>query len=98
MEYGPVELGGRKYLLPSRSVTISVAPVPVMVQEGHCVDRSCVHGLFAHPKDTVVRDTVYTSYHAFRGDTRILPGDGSDAGVGSTSSPQPQVGAARRKP
>jgi len=98
VEYGPVELGGREYLLPSRSVTISVAPVPVMVQEGHCVDRSCVHGLFAHPKDTVVRDTVYTSYHAFRGDTRILPGDGSDAGVGSTSSPQPKVRAPRRKP
>jgi hypothetical protein len=98
VEYGPVELGGREYLLPTKSVTISVAPVPVMVQEGHCVETSCVHGLFVHPKDTVVRDTVYTSYHAFRGDTRILPADASDTGADSTSSAHPHDAAPQRKP
>lgn len=98
VEYGPIELGGREYFLPTKSVTISVAPVPVMVQEGHCVEASCVHGLFVHPKDTVVRDTAYSSYHAFRGDTRIVPADVSDSSGESHSPSQPQIGTRRRKP
>jgi hypothetical protein len=85
-EYGPVELGGREYMLPTKSVSISVAPVPVQVQEGSCVDRACLHGLFVHPKDTVVSDTIYNSYHVFRGETRILPGDVSDPAA--TSQPK----------
>jgi hypothetical protein len=98
VEYGPIELGGREYLLPTKSVSISVAPVPVMVQDGHCTDGACVHGLFVHPKDTVIRDTVYTSYHAFRGDTRILPTDASDTDDNSPSSTQPQPGTPRKQP
>ena len=98
VEYGPVELGGREYLLPTKSVSISVAPVPVMVQDAHCTDGACTHGLFVHPKDTVVRDTVYTSYHAFRGDTRILSTDASDTDDNSPSSTQPQPGTPRKQP
>ena len=33
VEYGPVELGGNLYLLPTKSVTISGAPVPVRVMK-----------------------------------------------------------------
>ena len=99
VEYGWVELGRREYLLPAKSVAISVAPVPVMVQEGHCVDsQTCVHGHFAHPKDTVVRDTVYHSYHVFRGETRILPTGISDATGESPSPAQPQNGTPRKQP
>ncbi|WP_348264480.1 hypothetical protein P8935_08085 [Telmatobacter sp. DSM 110680] len=98
VEYGPVELGGREYLLPAKSVSISVAPVPVMIQDGHCTDGACTHGLFVHPKDTVVRDTIYTSYHAFRGDTRILPTDAFDKDADSPSSAESQPGIPRKQP
>jgi hypothetical protein len=99
VEYGSVELGGREYLLPTKSVTISVAPVPVMIQEGHCVDyQTCVHGLFVHPKDTVVRDTVYHAYHVFRGETRVVPTDLSDSSAEPPSPSQPQNGTPRKQP
>ena len=98
-EYSPVELGGREYLLPARSVSISVAPVPVMIQIVHCVDyQVCMHGLFVHPKDTVVRDAAYTAYHALRGDTLILPADVSDKDHDSPSSTQPKNAAPRKQP
>jgi hypothetical protein len=98
VEYGPVELGGREYLVPTKSVSISVAPVPMMVQGGHCVDHACVHGLFVHPKDTVVRDTVYHSYHVFRGETRIMSTDVSDSSGKSPTLSQPQNGISRKQP
>ena len=98
VEYGPVQLGGREYLLPMKSATISVAPIPMMVQSDHCVDAACVHGLSVHPKDTVISDTVYHSYHVFRGEPRILPTDVSDATGESPSSSQPQNGTLRKQP
>jgi hypothetical protein len=98
VEYGPVELGGREYLLPTKSATISVAPIPMMVQSGHCIDATCVHGLSVHPKDTVVRDTVYHSYHVFRGETRIVPTDVSDSSGKSPSPSQSQNGTPRKQP
>jgi hypothetical protein len=91
VEYAPVELGGRRYFLPARSVTISQAPVPVKEQEIRCPDLNyCFPAAYFHPKDTVVSDTVYHSYHVFRAETRILPTDASDPAVDSPSSFQPQ--------
>jgi hypothetical protein len=96
-EYGPVELGGKEYIFPTRSVTISGAPVPVMVQEQNCADFHCTPSEYVHPKDTVVSDTVYNSYHVFRAETRILPTDASAPAGDSPSSSQPQNRAPRKQ-
>jgi hypothetical protein len=96
VEYAPVELGGKKYVLPARSVTISQAPVPVVEQAERCPDfHYCLSPTYFHPKDTVVSDTVYHSYHLFRAETRILPTEASDPAGDSPSSSQPQNGTPR---
>lgn len=96
VEYGPVELGGKEYLLPTRSVTISQAPVHIMIQEGSCGrDSGCAPRLYVHPKDTVVSDTMYGTYHVFRAEMRILPTGASDPVRDSPSSAHPQIGTPR---
>jgi hypothetical protein len=93
VEYGPVELGGKQYLLPTKSVSIYEAPVPVRVNEANCADFHCTPANFVHPNDTVVSDTDYHSWHVFRGETRILPTDASDP----PASPQSQKGTTRKQ-
>jgi len=94
VEYGPVELGGKQYLLPARSVTVSQAMVPVMVQEGSCVDFHCAPHSYVHPKDTMVSNTIYGVYHVFRTEARIQPSDVS----GDAPSPsRPQNGPAQER-
>ena len=95
VEYAPVELGGKKYVLPARSVTISQAPVPVVEQELSSGQGPRLSPTYFHPKDTVVSDTVYHSYHLFRAETRILPTEASDPAGDSPSSSQPQNGTPR---
>ncbi len=96
VEYGPVELGGTEHLLPARSVTIFQASIPIVMQEGNCVDLHCTPRAYVHPKDTVVSDTVYGSYRVFSSDSRILPADASGSRGGSPSSSQPQNATGRK--
>jgi len=97
VEYAPVELGEKRYFLPARSVTISQAPVPVVEQPIRCPEfHNCLSPTYFHPKDTVVSDTVYHSYHLFRAETRILPTDASGSAGNSPSSSQPQDGTPRK--
>jgi hypothetical protein len=58
VEYGTVEIGGRNYICPVKSVAVWVAPV-------------------ADPKVglTLLTDAVFTGYHLFRSDFRLLTGD-----------------------
>ncbi len=93
VEYGPVELGGKEYFLPARSVTISQASIPIMIQEGNCVDFHCTPRTYVHPKDTVVSDTVYGSYRVFHSDSR----NASNGSEDSLSSSQPQNGTPRKQ-
>jgi len=94
VEYGPVELGGNQYLLPTKSVTVSSAPVPVRVNEANCADFHCTPANFVHPKDTVVSDTIYHSYHVFHSETQILPTDAS----GPPAPSQPQNATRKQQP
>ena len=94
VEYGPVELGGNQYLLPTKSVTVSSAPVPVRVNEANCADFHCTPVNFVHPKDTVVSDTIYHSYHVFHSETQILPTDAS----GPPAPSQPQNATRKQQP
>ena len=91
VEYGTIELGGREYLLPARSVTISQASIPIMIQEGNCVDLHCTPRTYVHPKDTVVSDTIYEAYRVFRSDSRA-----SNGPEGSPSSSQPNNATPRK--
>ena len=68
IEYGPVEIGGREYICPLRSVEIlrvrTVSPLTVFER---------TFEIYA-PYETRLNDIAYTDYHKFGAEARMLPG------------------------
>ena len=68
IEYGPVEIGGREYICPLRSVEIlrvrTVSALTVFEQ---------TFEIYA-PYETRLNDIAYTDYHKFGAEARMLPG------------------------
>jgi hypothetical protein len=67
VEYGPVEIGGKIYTCPVRSVSISMS------------DMRFMGGKFLLESDPVpgpvlLNDVTFDNYHQFRSESRILPG------------------------
>jgi hypothetical protein len=68
VEYGPVEIGGKRYVCPHRSVVIMrVRTVSTLTIWGQTFD------IYA-PYETLLNDIVYTDYHKFGSEARMLPG------------------------
>lgn len=87
VEYEPVEIGGKVYICPRKSVSITTAVSPIF-------HLACAGGVGVMtsdcsrteaPKDTAINDTMYDSYHVFRSEMRILPA--GDAEQGDKTSP-----------
>ena len=71
VDYGPIELGGKDYVCPRRSIAISTVS-----SQFYQPKKSLVGGSFdTFPGDTVtaINDVRFDSYHLFRADIRILP-------------------------
>jgi hypothetical protein len=82
VEYGPVEIGGKTYICPRKSVTITTAISPI-AKGGSCFGNTgdsggsdCIPPHVIKPKDTWIDDTSFDSYHVFRSESRILPASG----------------------
>jgi VWFA-related protein len=70
VEYGTVELGGKPYICPVRSVSISVAPTLRRVQDiGGRVYPAM------GPPQMLLNDVGFGQYHLFLGETRVLSAD-----------------------
>jgi hypothetical protein len=83
IEYGPVEIGGKEYICPHRSVVIMrVRTVNTLTVWGETFD------VYA-PYETRLNDIVYTDYHKFGAQARMLPGFDvvPDAGQSPTKPP-----------
>jgi VWFA-related protein len=79
VEYAPVAIGGREYVCPQRSVAIMrVRTVSALTVWGQTFD---IYG----PYETRLNDSVYTGYHKFGSETRVLPG--FDVVPDATASP-----------
>jgi hypothetical protein len=65
VEYGPVEIGGKTYTCPLRSVSYSVATLYVPV--------SMVVATSWKREFTRLNDVVFNDYHVFRSEMRIVP-------------------------
>ena len=79
IEYGPVEMGGKEYICPHRSVVIMrVRTVSALTLWGQTFD------VYA-PYETRLNDIVYTDYHKFGAEARMLPG--FDVVPDATASP-----------
>jgi hypothetical protein len=96
VEYAPVEIGGRTYICPNKSVSITTATIRNIFRGcsnagvgGPCYTGSSTVG--ARPKETAINDTRYDSYHVFQAETRILPAANADQeNTNPADSPIPQ--------
>jgi VWFA-related protein len=80
VEYGPVELGGKTYICPQRSVEISRGR-----SERELYEWGMVFSLYSY-FETMINDVTFGGYHKFGSEFRILPGfDETD----ETKSPAP---------
>lgn len=67
VEYGPVKLGGAQYVCPTRSISISLAQTRRKKEDA--TGRSwTVMG----PEQLLLNDAVFSDYHLFRSDSRVL--------------------------
>jgi hypothetical protein len=68
IEYGPVEIGGTKYICPVRS--ISVMRNRSVINASEWDESFMTYGPYA----TMLNDTEFSNYHLFGSTARILPG------------------------
>jgi hypothetical protein len=68
VEYGPVVIGEKTYICPTRSVSLSRQRTVELVREWS--ESFGVYGRF----ETILNDVAFGKYHLFRADSRILPG------------------------
>jgi VWFA-related protein len=69
VEYGPVELGGKTYMCPVRSVSISVARTLRNLQ-----DPSGHSWVAMGPRQMMLNHVEFEKYHLFRAESRVLSG------------------------
>ena len=98
VDYGPVEIGGRTYICPLESTSISTAEALIFHQYMFYVDKKGKPDndptnklkkteTVDLPTVTAINDVVFGSYHQFRGDVRILPADGGETGADVPATP-----------
>jgi VWFA-related protein len=68
VEYGPVTIGGKEYICPTRSISISRSRTVHLLHEWN--ERFGVYG----PFETMLNDDTFGDYHVFRSTSRILTG------------------------
>jgi hypothetical protein len=89
VEYGPVEIGGRTYICPLKSV--SITKVKALASDrsasgaggnnkpGSSTDNELKQTeTVSEPAVTAINDVIFENYHLFRGEVRILSGDSAE--------------------
>ncbi len=69
VEYGPVEIGGKTYTCPVRSVSVSRGRSAIAPEGGSPAQPAL------GPAVTLLNDVIFGDYHLFRSEVRILSGD-----------------------
>ena len=82
VEYGAVEIGGRSYICPVRSVAVLVDnTVPTSIPQSFPTERTppTMNGAVLPPHTrTQVDDVAFTQYHLFRAESRMIVEGASD--------------------
>ena len=96
VDYGPVELGGKTYYCPARSVSVTVAPMqgtrqgggPVNLNQSPMYMRGTPTVVNNNggsggdvPHQTMLNEVVFDQYHLFRADVQILTAGNSQPGT-----------------
>jgi hypothetical protein len=77
IEYGPVEIAGKSYICPVRSLSISRGrSVAVLSETLNGQEKTQWHETFRTygPYATVLNDMTFDAFHMFRTDSHMLPG------------------------
>lgn len=70
VEYGPVEIGGRIYTCPVRSISKIIGQIyQTNLRYGYALANQ------EQPLRTLLNDAAYKDYHVFRAEARVLNGD-----------------------
>lgn len=102
VEYSSVEIGGKSYICPVKSISITTAAAMVfhgvMLYDGRRVEKPV-----EEPNVTAINDVAFEKYHQFRTEMRILPADGADPNadpnaVPNATPPAPPPTPQARKP
>jgi len=100
VEYGAVEIGGKTYICPVRSISITSAEA--LVFHGYTIyadkkGQPDPGGKLKHtertnqqPHVTAINNVTFDHYHQFRGEVRMLAGDGADSDAGAAAGPASQ--------
>lgn len=81
VEYGPVQIGGRSYICPLRSVSLIVGQTfQANVRYGYALANQM------QPLRTLLNESVFDKYHIFRVEMRLLT---ADAALGADAAPAP---------
>jgi VWFA-related protein len=86
VEYGPVEIGGKTYICPVRSVSISQEPAQASNISENNNFRGTLIQYAPGSLQTLLNDVAFGQYHLFRADVRVLTGN-----PGETDAPPPAV-------
>jgi len=86
VQYEPVELGGKMYFCPVRSISVSRAPGEIeRIAPAHqqilSMAQATALGAEGAPLQTMLNETTFDNYHLFRSETQIL--NASSAADGS---------------
>jgi len=85
VEYGPVEIGGKTYFCPVKSISKAQAQI---VQVDPLYKFPLANQL--QPLKNSLSDISFDKYHVFRGEARVVDGEVA----GQTPAPLPQLGSA----
>lgn len=75
VEYGPVEIGGKTYICPVKSISTALAQTVQMDPKYHFPLANQLQ-----PLQASITDTAFAQYHVFRAETRILTADAEEKG------------------
>jgi hypothetical protein len=78
VEYSPVDIGGRRYICPTMSVSLITAKFVVAKAITYVGQEAFYDDIVGTPKVTSINDVVFGNYHQFRTEMRIMPEDSSD--------------------
>lgn len=93
VDYGPIEIGGKTYICPVRSISTTTAE---KVQIDPVYHYAIANAL--QPLVTSLNDVSFTNYHMFRSDVRILSPEEADLVQQAHSASPPTVASASESP
>jgi VWFA-related protein len=89
VEYGPVEIGGKTYFCPVKSVSVSVAQL-VQLAGPYLIPMARQ----MQPLRTSMNEVAFEQYHVFRAEARVVAGDDVEPARASLGSPDTPSAAA----